>query len=246
MQLIFISIIGLLMTSNTIAQQNFPKWLDQEEYPFSSNSFQSSAGMLNYVDVGKGDPIVMVHGNPGWSFEYRNVIKGMMAKNRCIAPDMIGFGFSDKPYEWDYLPKSHAAIFEEFMDSLNLNNITLVVNDWGGPIGLSYAIKHPEKIKKLVILNTFLWSVKDDPYYQKFSKRAGGGMGRFLIKNYCHPRKTSMILTDNGIIQLRGYDTSLKFMMFEVTTQKTSCIKVRNLLVNRYFVNYFLFFHAKL
>ena len=172
------------MTYNTIAQPNTPNWLDQEEYPFERNSFQSSAGTLNYVDTGEGDPIVMVHGNPGWSFEYRNVIKGTMVTNRCIAPDLIGFGFSDKPYEWDYLPKSHAAIFEEFMDSLNLDNITLVVNDWGGPIGLSYAIKHPEKIKKLVILNTFLWSVKDDPYYQKFSKRAGGGIGVFLTKNF--------------------------------------------------------------
>ena len=70
------------------------------------------------------------------------------------------------------------------MNSLNLNNITLTFSDWGGPIGLSYAIKHPGKIKKLVILNTYLWSVENDPYYQKFSGMMGGMLGRFLIKNF--------------------------------------------------------------
>lgn len=173
------------MSTLVIAQNSTaPKWLDKNAYPFQRNSFESSVGKINYVDEGTGDPIVMVHGNPGWSFEYREVIKGMASTHRCIAPDLIGFGFSDKPYEWDYLPESHAQVFEELMNQLNLENITLIVNDWGGPIGLSYAIKYPEKIKKLVILNTFLWSVKGDPHYEKFSKQAGGGLGRFLTKNF--------------------------------------------------------------
>ena len=163
---------------------NYPKWLDRIEYPFESHYAELPIGKMHYVDEGNGDPIVMVHGNPGWSFEFRNVIKELSKTLRCIAPDHIGFGLSDKPYEWDYLPKSHAKNFEIFMDSLNLKNITLVVNDWGGPIGLSYAIKHPEKIKKLVILNTWMWSVENDPYYQKFSKMMGGGFGRFMIKNF--------------------------------------------------------------
>ena len=163
---------------------NYPKWLDRIEYPFESNYVELPIGKMHYVDKGSGDPIVLVHGNPGWSFEFRNIIKELFKTHRCIAPDHIGFGLSDKPFEWDYLPKSHANNFEIFMDSLNLENITLVVNDWGGPIGLSYAIKHPEKIKKLVILNTWMWSVENDPYYQKFSGMMGGGFGRFMIKNF--------------------------------------------------------------
>ena len=139
---------------------------------------------MHYVDEGQGDPIVMVHGNPGWSFEFRKVISALSGTNRCIAPDHIGFGFSDKPFAWDYLPRNQAENFERFLDSLNLTNITLVVNDWGGPIGFAYAIKHPERIRKFVVLNTWLWSVKNDLYYQMFSNMMGGVLGRSLIRNF--------------------------------------------------------------
>lgn len=162
----------------------YPDWLDRNEYPFESHYFDSSVGKIHYIDEGEGDPVVMVHGNPGWSFEFRNIIKEMSKTHRCIAVDHIGFGLSDKPSDFDYLPKSHAKNFELFMNRLNLQNITMTFNDWGGPIGLSYAIKYPEKFKKIVIMNTFLWSVKDDPHYRKFSKLMGGKFGRFMIKNF--------------------------------------------------------------
>lgn len=161
-----------------------PDWLDQSEYPFESHYFELPTGKMHYVDEGTNDPIVMVHGNPGWSFEFRKTVKELSGTHRCIAPDHIGFGLSNKPFDWDYLPKSHAKNFELFMDSLNLKDITLVVSDWGGPIGLSYAINHPEKIKKLILLNTWMWSVEKDPYYRKFSKIMGGAFGRFMIKNF--------------------------------------------------------------
>jgi len=159
-------------------------WLDRNEYHFESHYFNTPVGKMHYVDEGVGEPIVLVHGNPGWSFEFRNIIKVLSKTHRCIAVDHIGFGLSDKPVEFDYLPKSQAKNFELFMDSLNLQNITMTFNDWGGPIGLSYAIKHPDKFKKFVIMNTFLWSVEDDPHYQKFSGLMGGKFGRFMIKNF--------------------------------------------------------------
>lgn len=162
----------------------YPDWLDRNEYPFESKYFLSAAGRMHYVDIGEGDPIVMVHGNPGWSFEFRNIIKEMSKTNRCIAVDHIGFGLSEKPSEFDCLPASHAKNFEALMDYLNLENITMIFNDWGGPIGLSYAIRHPEKFRKFIIMNTYLWSVEDDPYYQKFSRLMGGAIGRFMIKNF--------------------------------------------------------------
>ncbi len=162
----------------------YPDWLDRNEYPFEGKYFLSPVGRMHYVDIGEGDPIVMVHGNPGWSFEFRNIIKEMSKTNRCIAIDHIGFGFSDKPTDFDYLPSSHAKNFEAFMDSLDLNGITMAFNDWGGPIGLSYAIRHPEKFRKFIIMNTYLWSVEDDPHYQRFSKMMGGTFGRFMIKNF--------------------------------------------------------------
>jgi len=169
---------------STSLAEKYPQWLDREEYPFAGHYFQLPMGKMHYLDEGNGDPVVMLHGNPGWSFEFRNIIKELSGTHRCIAPDHIGFGLSDKPADWNYLPINQAANFEKLMDSLNLTNITLVVNDWGGPIGLSYAIKHPEKIKKLVILNTWLWSVKNDWYYQAFSGAMGGLIGRFFVRYF--------------------------------------------------------------
>jgi haloalkane dehalogenase len=159
-----------------------PSWLNKEEYPFASKFFATPFGKMHYVDEGEGKPIVFVHGNPSWSFGFRNVIKGLRKNYRCIAPDHLGFGLSDKPLDWSYLPEEHAKNLADLLDSLDLNEITLVVNDWGGPTGLSYALRSPERIANIVILNTWLWSVKSDWYYQGFSKFVGGPIGRFLIR----------------------------------------------------------------
>jgi haloalkane dehalogenase len=159
-------------------------WIDRNEYPFKSNYLQLPMGKMHYVDEGQGPAIVMVHGNPAWSFVYRHLIKGLSGKYRCVAPDLIGFGLSDKPYDWSYLPKDHAANFNTLVETLGLKDITLVVQDWGGPIGLSYAVNKPENVKNLVIMNTWMWSVKGDPHYEKFSNFAGGPLGRFLIRYF--------------------------------------------------------------
>lgn len=159
-------------------------WINQEMYPYHARTFDLPMGRMRYVDEGEGDPIVMVHGNPVWSFVYRTLIANLRTDYRCIAPDHIGFGQSDKPYDWSYLPEAHAANLATLLDSLDLQNVTLVVQDWGGPIGLSYAVANPQRIKRLVILNTWLWPVNDDWYYQAFSRIVGGAIGRFLIRNY--------------------------------------------------------------
>jgi haloalkane dehalogenase len=184
MNKIFITIVMTASMTQLKSQELYPAWLDRNEYPFKSNYLKLDMGDMHYIDEGMGEPIVMVHGNPGWSFEFRNIIKEMSKTHRCIAPDHIGFGLSDKPVSWDYLPASHATNLEILLDSLQLNNITLVVNDWGGPIGLNYAIKHPEKIKRLIVLNSWLWSVEDDAHFKRFSTLMGGTVGRFLIKRF--------------------------------------------------------------
>lgn len=141
-------------------------------------------GRLHYVDQGHGDPIVMVHGNPAWSFLYRHFIKGLSPDHRCVAMDHIGFGLSDKPQEWSYRPAEHARNLQALVEHLGLRDITLVVQDWGGPIGLAYALSQPENVKKLVIMNTWMWPVDDDLYYRVFSGFMGGPLGRFLIKRF--------------------------------------------------------------
>jgi haloalkane dehalogenase len=158
-----------------------PIWLDKNEYPFRHNFFQTPSGTLHYVDEGEGEPVIFLHGNPSWSFQFRNVIKALSGAYRCIAPDHLGFGLSDKPPAWSYLPEDHAKNLDMFLESLDLHNMTLVVGDWGGPIGLSYAIRHPERIRNIVLTNTWLWSVRGDWYYQVFSKLMGGPVGRWLI-----------------------------------------------------------------
>jgi haloalkane dehalogenase len=160
-----------------------PGWLDTGAYPFRPRFFPTPSGSLHYVDEGTGDPVVFVHGNPSWSFQFRNIIKGLSGTHRCIAPDHLGFGLSDKPPEWSYLPQDHATNLEMLLDSLDLQQITMVVGDWGGPIGLSYAIRNPERIRNLVITNTWLWPVRNDWYYRLFSGFMGGLLGRWLIRH---------------------------------------------------------------
>jgi pimeloyl-ACP methyl ester carboxylesterase len=165
-------------------------WIDRKEYPFTPKEFALPMGTMSYVDEGEGEPIVMIHGNPSWSFEFRELIKHFSKTHRCIVPDHIGFGLSDKPTNWDYLPKQHAENLDDLLELLDLKNITLLVGDWGGPIGLSYAIKHPERIKNIIITNTWMWSAKSNWYYQGFSGFVGGAIGRWLIQKYNFFTKT--------------------------------------------------------
>jgi haloalkane dehalogenase len=111
----------------------------------------------HYLDEGAGEPVVMVHGNPTWSYYYRNLVAGLRESHRCIVPDHIGCGLSDKPGDdrYRYVLERRIDDLEQLLDHLAIRGgITLVVHDWGGPIGLGYATRHPERIARLVILNT--------------------------------------------------------------------------------------------
>ncbi len=105
----------------------FP-WLDRNLYPFSTKSFESGAGTMSYVDEGSGPPILFVHGTPSWSFEWRAVIEGLRATHRCIAPDHLGFGLSEKPSDARLSPRDHAERLRAFVEALDLRDVTLVVH----------------------------------------------------------------------------------------------------------------------
>lgn len=155
-------------------------WLDRRAYPFTSHFFELSMGRMHYIDEGGGRPIVFVHGTPTWSFLYRHLIAGLASEYRVIAPDNIGFGLSDKPPGWSYRIPEQAANLRQLIEHLDLDNMTLVVHDFGGPIGLSYALAQPERVRSLVIMNTFLWSVADMPDISLVSRIMGGPFGRWL------------------------------------------------------------------
>jgi len=117
---------------------------------------------MHYVDEGAGRPVLFVHGVPAWSFNFRVMVHGLSSECRCIAPDHLGFGLSDKPSGWHYDPAALSAHLEGLIEALGLRDLTLVVHDWGGPLGLSYALRHPDNVSRLVILNSWLWSAEGD------------------------------------------------------------------------------------
>jgi len=132
---------------------------EKELYPFQSKKFELAGGQkLAYIDEGdqSGDKpcLLMVHGNPTWSFYYRNLVKDFSNSFRCIALDHIGCGYSDKPQDYNYTLAQHVDNLCALVEHLKLKNVVMVIHDWGGAIGMGYATRYPESIKALLILNT--------------------------------------------------------------------------------------------
>jgi haloalkane dehalogenase len=145
-----------------------PFSVDAEQYPFESCAFETDYGLLHYIDEGPRDAqhtVVMVHGNPTWSFLYRNIAKALVDDgHRVVVPDHLGMGMSDIPStaDFDYRPRSHSAHLEDLVDALDLQNVTVVSQDWGGPIGLGMATRQADRIRSLLIMNTWAWSIDPD------------------------------------------------------------------------------------
>lgn len=137
-----------------VSGAQLPAWL-KELYPFEPKRFETGSGVLSYLDEGQGDEaVLMVHGNPTWSFFYRNAVLALRSRFRCIVPDHLGCGLSDKPQDYDYTLPNHVANLGRLLDLLNFRKIHLIVHDWGGPIGLGACLPRHEKLGKVVILNT--------------------------------------------------------------------------------------------
>lgn len=158
-------------------------WVNTDLYPFESQHLALEAGKMHYIDEGKGDVMLFVHGTPAWSFLYRDFIKEFSNTHRCIAIDHLGFGLSDKPQNFAGRPEDHSQNLSEFVQKMNLDNITLVVHDFGGPIGLSFAIAHPEKVKQVVMFNTWLWATNTEKDALKVDRILHSTLGKFLYLN---------------------------------------------------------------
>ncbi|MCF6187105.1 MAG: alpha/beta fold hydrolase [Desulfobulbaceae bacterium] len=134
------------------------------QYPFTPKHFSVGSHRLSYVDEGNGPTVVMVHGNPSWSYLYRNLIARLQKKYRCIAPDHLGCGFSDKPQDYPYRLQNHIDNLEQLLDHLQVKRCVLVVHDWGGAIGMGWAGRHPKRIAGLVVLNTAAFFLPRIPF----------------------------------------------------------------------------------
>jgi haloalkane dehalogenase len=134
---------------------------DPALYPFTSRWFDSSRGRLHYVDEGSGPVIMLFHGNPTWSFLYRDIITGLRDRFRCIAVDYLGFGLSDRPAQFSYRIEDHAQVVGELVDHLGLDGYLTMGQDWGGPISMAVAAARADRVRGIVLGNTWFWPAAD-------------------------------------------------------------------------------------
>ena len=127
--------------------------IDAVGYPFEPKRLELGDATMSYLDEGAGEPVLLLHGEPTWSYLWRRIVPQL--PGRVVAPDLVGFGNSDKPADvgW-YSYDRHVGSIERLVESLDLRDMTLVVHDWGGPIGLRFAVEHPDRVARLAILNT--------------------------------------------------------------------------------------------
>jgi pimeloyl-ACP methyl ester carboxylesterase len=125
-------------------------------WPYAPHFFEGNGFRMHYVDEGAGDTIVCLHGQPTWGYVYRNFIARLASQHRVIVPDQMGFGKSETPQDRSYSTQEHYENFERLLLHLDVQNITLVVQDWGGPIGGSFAYRHPDRVKRLCVCNTVI------------------------------------------------------------------------------------------
>ncbi len=156
--------------------------LDKNLYPFKSNFLNIGGLEYHYVSEGSGDPILMVHGNPTWSFYYRDLIKNFCHTNQVVVPDHIGCGLSSKPENYEYTLENHINNLETLVKFLDLRNITLIVHDWGGAIGFGLATRMPERFKKAVILNTAAFHLDRIP--KRISLCKLPVIGPFIVRKF--------------------------------------------------------------
>lgn len=179
--------------------------VDSDAYPFRDHWFERGDTAMHYVDEGEGVPVLMLHGNPTWSYLYRNVIKQLRNRCRCLAVDYPGFGFSEHPEGYGYTPEEHAGWISDFVRERDLENVILVMHDWGGPIGLSVAVEQLQRIGGMVICNTWCW--EPDWWMGAFSTIVGGTLGRYM-----HSRHNAFVrfILPTGIANKEGLSGELK------------------------------------
>ncbi|WP_318152513.1 alpha/beta fold hydrolase [Paenibacillus terricola] len=157
-----------------------PFEIDPAEYPFTDHWMPYRDGYIHYVDEGQGTVVLLLHGNPTWSYLYRNVIKELRTEFRVIAPDYPGFGMSKAPDGYRFTPQEQSKAVHDLIQHLDLKQFILVVQDWGGPIGLNFAVRHRDKLRGIVVMNTWAWPATILPM-KLFSLAMGGWpIGRWL------------------------------------------------------------------
>jgi cis-3-alkyl-4-acyloxetan-2-one decarboxylase len=151
-------------------------------YPFKSHFLQLEKNNLHYIDEGEGRPILMLHGNPTWSFYYRNLVHSFSSQFRTVVPDHLGCGLSDKPQDYSYTLENHIQNTYQLIKFLNLKDIILIVHDWGGAIGFGLVTRYPELFERIVILNTAAYPSEHIP--KRINLLRQGKFGEWLTRKF--------------------------------------------------------------
>jgi haloalkane dehalogenase len=155
---------------------------DRTLFPFESRWFDASVGRVHYIDEGSGAPILFCHGNPTWSFLYRDIIRELRGEFRCIAIDYPGFGLSDRPAGYGYTIEEHAGVTGELVDHLGLDGFITMGQDWGGPVSLAVATARASRVAGVVLGNTWFWP--STLPFRVFSRVMGSGpMQRRILQD---------------------------------------------------------------
>lgn len=166
-----------------MATPNTPAWLDRAAWPYTPRGVDTGDGVQHYVDEGTGAPVLLVHGTPTWSFEWRHAIARLRERHRVIAVDHLGFGLSERPSGARYRPEDHARRFRRFVDAACPSGpLTLVVHDFGGPIALDWALDHPDRLAHLVVTNTWMWPLDDDAGMRRGARFIASPIGRWMYR----------------------------------------------------------------
>jgi len=167
-------------SSQNIKEHEIPKFeVNKDLFPYEQNYLKLDNGsLIHYVDEGNGPVLLLLHGNPTWSFLYRDMIEDLKEDFRVIAPDYPGFGLSYAPSTYKYTAAEQANAMIEFFNKMKIENVTIMVQDWGGPIGFAIAENTPEKIQGFIIGNTWAWPL-DRSGHKFFSTMVGGWPGQF-------------------------------------------------------------------
>ncbi|MDQ4144557.1 MAG: alpha/beta fold hydrolase [Actinomycetota bacterium] len=160
-----------------------PSWVPEHLYPFESHFLDVDGSRVHYLDEGSGPTLLFLHGNPTWSFLYRDLVLALRDSYRCIALDYPGFGLSSAHDGYAYTGEAHADVVEQFVTELDLHDVTLMGQDWGGPIGLTVATRQPDRFGGFILGNTWAWPLNGILHFELAGRLMGGPLGRLFIRN---------------------------------------------------------------
>jgi haloalkane dehalogenase len=172
-----------MLTNVTFEQGKLPAFVSQSEFPFEPTALEVAPGeTLSVVVHGSGPHLVFSHGTPTWSYEYRHLARTLRDRYTVVLIDHLGFGLSSRPRDADYSPEAHAARFAHALELLKVESYHLVAHDFGGIIALDGALRRPEHVRSVTLLNTFAWGFGDGPRTRMLATLAATRLFRFLYR----------------------------------------------------------------